>query len=136
MPDADNRRKIATDTAVNRAQRDYWDSEGPRQYKEFGEVNDALLAPFGQAMLDAARLHTGERVLDVGCGHGASTFEAAERVAPSGWLVGIDISAAMLEPARRRVGTTGVDNVELCTPMPKCTSSRPGPSTSSSAGSG
>jgi ubiquinone/menaquinone biosynthesis C-methylase UbiE len=113
MTDSGSRLTIATDTAINRAQRDYWESEGPRQYQEFGEVNDALLAPFGQAMLEAAGLQPGERVLDVGCGHGASTFEAAEQVAPSGRVVGIDISAAMLEPARRRVATTGVDNIEF-----------------------
>ena len=55
---------------VNRAQRDYWETDGPRQYKQFGASNEALLAPAGQAMLDAAQLRPGERVLDVGCGLG------------------------------------------------------------------
>jgi SAM-dependent methyltransferase len=98
---------------VNREQREYWATEGPRQYQEYGETNEALLAPFGQAMLDAAQLQPGERVLDVGCGYGTSTLEAAEGVAPSGRVVGIDISAAMLEPARQRVAAAGVDNVAL-----------------------
>jgi ubiquinone/menaquinone biosynthesis C-methylase UbiE len=64
-------------------------------------------------MLDAAQLRPGERVLDVGCGFGASTREAAERAAPSGRVVGVDISAAMLQPARHRIAAAGVDNVEL-----------------------
>ncbi|MGH8833576.1 MAG: class I SAM-dependent methyltransferase [Actinomycetes bacterium] len=63
--------------------------------------------------LDAAQLQPGERVLDVDCGFGASTLDAAERVAPSGRVVGVDISTAMLEPARQRVAADGVDNVEL-----------------------
>jgi SAM-dependent methyltransferase len=99
--------------SLNIAQREYWDTEGPAQYRAFADVNEALLSPFGQAMIDAAELQPGEHVLDVGCGHGASTLEAAERVAPSGTLVGIDISAAMLEPARRRVAEAGLDNVEF-----------------------
>jgi SAM-dependent methyltransferase len=98
---------------VNRAQRDYWETDGPQQYQQFGDTNEALIAPFGHAMLDAARLRPGERVLDVGSGFGISTLQAAERVAPSGWVVGVDISAAMLEPARRRIAAERVDNVEL-----------------------
>jgi SAM-dependent methyltransferase len=98
---------------VNRAQQDYWETDGPRQYQQFGDTNEALLAPAGQAMLDAAKLRPGERVLDVGCGFGASTLEAAERVAPSGRVVGVDISAGMLQPARERIAAAGADNIEL-----------------------
>ena len=98
---------------VNRAQQDYWETDGPRQYQQFGDTNEALLAPAGQAMLDAAKLRPGERVLDVGCGFGTSTLEAAERAARSGRVVGVDISAAMLQPARQRIAAAGVDNVEL-----------------------
>ena len=98
---------------VNRGQRDYWETDGPRQYQQFGDTNEALLAPAGQAMLDAAQLRPGERVLDVGCGFGTSTLEAAERAAPSGRVVGVDISAAMLQPAWQRIAAAGVDNVEL-----------------------
>jgi len=98
---------------VNRAQQDYWETDAPRQYRQFGDTNEALLAPAGQAMLDATQLRPGERVLDVGCGLGTSTLEAAERVAPSGRVVGVDISAAMLQPARERIAAAGADNVEL-----------------------
>jgi SAM-dependent methyltransferase len=104
---------VATSDKVNQAQREYWAKEGPRQYQDYGDTNESLFAPFGQAMLDAARLQPSESVLDVGCGSGTSTIEGAERVAPSGRVVGVDISAAMLEPARRRVADAGLDNVEF-----------------------
>ena len=98
---------------ANRAQREAWDTAGALQYRDYGDTNEALFGPFGQVMLDAARLKPGDRVLDVGCGHGTSTLEAAERVGPSGRVVGVDISAAMLGPAHERVTAAGVDNVEL-----------------------
>lgn len=98
---------------ANRAQRQFWTTEGARQYQDYGDTNEALFAPFGSAMLDAARLQPPEWVLDVGCGHGTSTLDAAERVAPTGRVVGVDISPAMLEPARDRVAAAGLNNVEL-----------------------
>ena len=64
-------------------------------------------------MFDAAHLEPGEVVLDVGCGFGTSTLEAEERVAPTGRVVGVDISAAMLEGARQRVVAAGLDDIEL-----------------------
>src|SRR5213594_3722286 len=56
--------------------------------------------PFATALLDAAGLHRGERVLDVACGTGVVTRLAAERVGPDGALGGLDINPAMLAVAR------------------------------------
>jgi len=98
---------------ANRAQMQEWERENARQYRDYGDSNEALFAPFGQVMLEAARLKSGDRVLDVGCGHGTSTLEAAQRVSPSGRVSGVDISAAMLEPARKRIAVEDVNNVEL-----------------------
>jgi SAM-dependent methyltransferase len=101
------------DPAANREQHEYWTHAGARFYRDHGDTNEALFAPFGTAMLAAARLAPGERVLDVGCGHGTSTVAAAEQVTPAGRVVGVDISAAMLEPAREPVASAGLHNVEL-----------------------
>jgi len=46
---------------VNRAQQDYWETDGPGQYQQFGDTNEALFAPAGQAMLDAAQLRPQRR---------------------------------------------------------------------------
>jgi ubiquinone/menaquinone biosynthesis C-methylase UbiE len=51
-----------------------------------------------------------DRVLDIGCGAGQTTREAAH-VAVEGYVVGVDTSAEMLEVARRRCTEEGLRNV-------------------------
>ena len=52
----------------------------------------------------------GERILDLGCGPGFYCAELAEEVGPSGSVVGVDSSAAILELAARRcAGQAGVE---------------------------
>ena len=52
--------------------------------------------------MDWAQVQPGERVLDVGCGCGATSLELLARVGPQGQVVGLDVSAPMLERARQR----------------------------------
>jgi ubiquinone/menaquinone biosynthesis C-methylase UbiE len=63
------------------------------------------------AVLDAAELQPGQRVLDVGCGSGDVTLLAARRVGPRGLALGVDESRSMIERARRRACEAGVTNV-------------------------
>jgi len=56
----------------------------------------------------------GERVLDVGCGSGAVTRTLAQRVAPGGCAVGVDMSPALLKVARELADEAGLGElVEL-----------------------
>jgi SAM-dependent methyltransferase len=53
-------------------------------------------------------LGPGQRVLDVGCGTGVVTRAAAKRVAPSGCVVGLDASSALLTVARQYADAEGL----------------------------
>jgi ubiquinone/menaquinone biosynthesis C-methylase UbiE len=64
-----------------------------------------------RALLDAAALQPGGRVLDVGCGVGDTTLDAARRVGPSGLALGVDDSLTMLQKARRRAADAGLAHV-------------------------
>jgi len=68
-------------------------------------------APLHLVLLDAVGLEPGGRVLDVGCGIGDSTLDAALRVGPSGLALGVDDSLTMVEQARRRAGDAGLAHV-------------------------
>ena len=61
----------------------------------------AIGRPSAKPVIEAATLRAGERVLDVACGTGVAARLAAEQVAPTGTVVGIDPQPGMLEVARR-----------------------------------
>jgi SAM-dependent methyltransferase len=71
---------------------------------------DDEIRPHNERFRAAARIGPGDRVLDVGCGTGQSTRDAA-RAARSGSALGVDLSAPALEHARRLSDQEGLRNV-------------------------
>ncbi len=71
---------------------------------------DAELRPHNELFRAAARVGSRDRVLDIGCGAGQSTREAAH-AAVDGSVVGVDLSAPMLERARRLGDEQGLSNI-------------------------
>lgn len=61
----------------------------------------------------AAQLQAGEVVVDLGCGGGIDTFLAARQVGQSGMVIGVDMTPAMIELARRNAQAAGFTNVEF-----------------------
>jgi SAM-dependent methyltransferase len=60
-----------------------------------------------------AGLKEGESVLDLGSGGGLDCFLAAQKVGPKGNVVGFDMSADMIQLARRNAGRIGAENVRF-----------------------
>jgi SAM-dependent methyltransferase len=102
----------AGDVTGNRWQREYWIREGEHWVRE-ADRYDAMNGPFGEAMLATADLQPGEHILDVGCGNGATTLEAAQRVGPQGTVTGVDLSTPMLDLARQRARARGREDLEF-----------------------
>jgi SAM-dependent methyltransferase len=71
---------------------------------------DAELRLHNELFRAAARVGSRDRVLDIGCGTGQSTREAA-RAAVAGSAVGVDLSARMLERARQLSDDQGLPNI-------------------------
>jgi len=74
---------------------------------------ESMIAPVGAALLARAHYRPGDRVVDIGCGGGATTLAIAEAVAPDGVAVGIDISADLVATAIARADAAGIANVRF-----------------------
>jgi ubiquinone/menaquinone biosynthesis C-methylase UbiE len=78
----------------------YWNGAGGQRWADRQPVQDILLQPIADILIDRAKVKAGERILDVGCGSGSTSFAFAQATGPSGHVTGIDISAPMLARAR------------------------------------
>lgn len=88
---------------------EFWRERGGELWVREAARYDRMLEPCGRRLLDAVALQPDERVLDIGCGNGAVTLEAARQVGPSGRVTGLDLSAPMLGLAARRAAEEGLD---------------------------
>lgn len=91
----------------NAAQSDFWNSAVGEAWAALQTQLDRQLGPLGQAGLAALAPKAGEAILDLGCGAGATVLALAEAVAPSGHVLGIDLSEPMLAVARQRAAQSG-----------------------------
>ena len=93
---------------ANQEQIDYWNGDAGSQWVRAQEHLDAMLSPLSQQALSKASLNSSERVLDVGCGCGATSLRLAEQ---GQWVTGVDISAPMVRHAVQR--GRGIPNLEF-----------------------
>jgi len=102
-----------TPTGPNAEQIKYWnDISGPK-WVALHEIVDRQIHPLGQAAMDAAGIGAGDRVLDIGCGCGATTADIARRVGAQGAAVGVDVSAVMLEQAQAVTRNAGLSQARF-----------------------
>jgi ubiquinone/menaquinone biosynthesis C-methylase UbiE len=77
---------------------------------DYEQLWQAQLAEAQAALLSLASLELGEQVLDIACGTGLVSFEAARAVSPSGHVLGIDLSERMVDAAERRAREMKLSN--------------------------
>jgi SAM-dependent methyltransferase len=88
--------------ADNSAQAEYWNASAGQRWTDHQEHQDQVLHPVSDRLIAVAAPKPGDRVIDVGCGCGATTIEFASRVSPGGAVLGLDISEPMPARARER----------------------------------
>jgi SAM-dependent methyltransferase len=96
----------------NTGQADAWDGDDGDLWTVQAERFDESLANYHGPFLAAAAIGPDDHVLDVGCGNGQTTRDAA-RLASRGSALGVDLSSQMVSLARTVAATEGLTNVEF-----------------------
>ncbi|MGB5557149.1 MAG: class I SAM-dependent methyltransferase [Paracoccaceae bacterium] len=97
----------------NADQADFWNSEPGQNWVKFAADLDEIHRNVTDLLLEASEATDGERIADIGCGAGASTFALAVRAGPSGHVTGIDVSAPLLQLAKDRKANLNIPNTSF-----------------------
>ncbi|MGH9281499.1 MAG: class I SAM-dependent methyltransferase, partial [Acidimicrobiales bacterium] len=89
-----------------------WDGEEGDRWTEHAEHYEASSVRHWRQVRDGGFIRSTDRVLDVGCGTGSSTRDAA-RLASAGHVLGVDLSARMLARAAERCAAEGLGHVSF-----------------------
>ncbi|MGN1288818.1 MAG: class I SAM-dependent methyltransferase [Bradyrhizobium sp.] len=87
---------------VDDEQRKLWNGAAGRAWVETRDVLEGMFKPLEDLLVRAVSDAAASRVLDIGCGTGATTFAVARALGPEGHCTGIDISQPMIAAARDR----------------------------------
>lgn len=98
---------------ANQDQVALWNDASGRTWVEMQAVLDGLMAPLGSIAVNEGFPGEGGRVLDIGCGSGATTLAMARRLGAAGRSVGIDISEPLLTAAKARAAGEGISNASF-----------------------
>lgn len=97
---------------ANTDQAEYWSSPAGQSWVTHQADMDKLLSEVLHTLMRHAAPAKGERVLDIGCGTGASALQLSQAVGPDGHVTALDIADPLLELARHRGAQAGHDNID------------------------
>jgi SAM-dependent methyltransferase len=86
-----------------------WNGYDGDHWVRWAQLYDQSVRDYQRSFLNAARIQVRDRVLDIGCGNGQTTRDAAA-LAADGDAVGVDLSEQLIENARRIAAAQGVGN--------------------------
>ena len=96
----------------NAKQKEFWSGKGGDYWVVKQNEMDVMLNPLGEKALAKLDLRIDSKVLDIGCGCGATTIDIATKV-PEGKVTGLDISVPMLDQAKSEAIERGLKNIDF-----------------------
>lgn len=87
-----------------------WEKAAPG-WAKWERVFERWTNPATEAMLEMAGVDSGAKVIDLACGAGSQTLNAARRVAPDGQVVAVDISEKMLQYLKNKAQSEKLNNI-------------------------
>jgi len=89
-----------------------WAGEMGDKWNHYLDQFEGMIGRVGVAAIEHADFQDGERVIDIGCGGGVTTFDIAGRIG-DGHVTGLDLSQTLVDTANRRLAESGLGNIDF-----------------------
>ena len=96
----------------NIKQKQFWSGAGGDVWVDKQREMDIMLNPLGRKAIEQLVLEEHTKILDIGCGCGATTIEIAKMI-PKGHVTGLDISIPMLDRAEKFASEMSLSNIDF-----------------------
>jgi SAM-dependent methyltransferase len=96
----------------NIKQRQFWSGAGGDVWVNKQREMDIMLNPLGDRVIERLDLKSDAKIIDIGCGCGATTLEIAKKIT-QGEILGVDISEPMLDKAAETAREMSLSNISF-----------------------
>ena len=96
----------------NIKQRQFWSGAGGDVWVNKQREMDIMLNPLGDRVIERLDLKSDSKIIDIGCGCGATTLEIAKKIT-QGEILGVDISEPMLDKATETAKEMSLSNISF-----------------------
>lgn len=90
---------------------DFWNEILVPKFVKYRHILVGGLTHHSEKIFPKLEVHEGDKVVDVGCGFGDTAIQLAERVGPTGSVLGIDCCDAFLDFGRKDAEAAGISNI-------------------------
>ena len=97
---------------INSKQKEFWSGSGGDVWVDKQSEMDIMLNPLGTRAINKLDLSGVTKIIDIGCGCGATTLEIAQQL-ESGEIIGVDISEPMLDRATQNASDLSLSNASF-----------------------
>ena len=97
---------------INSKQKEFWSGSGGDVWVDKQSEMDIMLNPLGTRAISKLDLSGVTKIIDIGCGCGATTLEIAQQL-ESGEIIGVDISEPMLDRATQNASYQSLSNASF-----------------------
>ena len=95
-----------THKIVNDEQFEFWNEGIGKKWVEEDDSMNERLSILTKELFLRSNINRDDKILDIGCGGGQTTFEASEMVGENGYVIGADISKILLDLAKSKYANT------------------------------